>query len=98
LTIPPTAALDELYIHHALRQVEADVRYEEGEQGPDFRVYHRGRQVLAVEVLSLFLRPEWARQARRHHELTDRLNRTFRPGATSSTSRSCSRTGAATCR
>jgi hypothetical protein len=30
-------------------------------------------------VLSLFLRPEWARQARRHHELTDRLNRTFRP-------------------
>jgi hypothetical protein len=27
----------------------------------------------------LFLRPEWARQARRHHELTDRLNKTFRP-------------------
>jgi hypothetical protein len=35
-------ALDELYIHHALRQVEADVRYEEGGQGPDFRVYHGG--------------------------------------------------------
>ncbi len=72
-------ALDELYIHHALRQVEPDVRYEEGGQGPDFRVYRDGHQVLAVEVLSLFLRPEWARQARRHHELTDRLNRTFQP-------------------
>jgi hypothetical protein len=72
-------ALDELYVHQALRRVEPDVRYEEGGQGPDFRVYHDGRQVLAVEVLSLFLRPEWARQARRHGELTDRLNRTFRP-------------------
>ena len=72
-------ALDELYIHHALRQVEPDVRYEEGGQGPDFRVYRDGHQVLAVEVLSLFLRPEWARQARCHHELTDRLNRTFQP-------------------
>ncbi len=45
-------ALDELYIHHALRQVEPDVRYEEGGQGPDFRVYRDGHQVLAVEVLS----------------------------------------------
>jgi hypothetical protein len=32
-----------------------------------------------VEVLSLFLRAEWARQARRHHELTDRLNQMLRP-------------------
>jgi hypothetical protein len=72
-------ALDELYVHQVLRRVEPDVRYEEGGQGPDFRVYRGGRQVLAVEVLSLFLRPEWARQARRHGELTDRLNKTFRP-------------------
>jgi hypothetical protein len=72
-------ALDELYVHQALRRLEPDVRYEEGGQGPDFRVYRDGRQVLAVEVLSLFLRPEWARQARRHGELTDRLNKTFRP-------------------
>jgi hypothetical protein len=72
-------ALDELYLHQVLRQVAPDVRYEEGGQGPDFRVYRGGHQILAVEVLSLFLRPEWARQARRHHELTDRLNRTLRP-------------------
>jgi hypothetical protein len=72
-------ALDELYVHQVLRQVAPDVRYEEGGQGPDFRVYRDGHQILAVEVLSLFLRPEWARQARRHGELTDRLNRTFRP-------------------
>jgi hypothetical protein len=72
-------ALDELYVHQVLRQVEPDVCYEEGGQGPDFRVYRDGHQILAVEVLSLFLRPEWARQARRHGELTDRLNRTFRP-------------------
>jgi hypothetical protein len=72
-------ALDELYVHQGLRRLEPDVRYEEGGQGPNFRVYRDGHQVLAVEVLSLFLRPEWARQARRHDELTDRLNRTFRP-------------------
>jgi hypothetical protein len=71
-------ALDELYVHQALRRLEPDVRYEEGGQGPDFRIYRDGHQVLAVEVLSLFLRPEWARQARRHGELTDRLNKTFR--------------------
>ena len=72
-------ALDELYVHHVVRLVEPDVRYEEGGQGPDFRVYRGGHQILAVEVLSLFQRPEWTRQARRHHELTDRLNKTFRP-------------------
>jgi hypothetical protein len=72
-------ALDELYVHHVLRQMELDVRYEEGGQGPDFRVYRGGRQNLAVEVLSLFLRPEWSRQARRHYELTDRLNKRLRP-------------------
>ncbi len=72
-------AWDELYVYHALRQVEPHIRYEEGGQGPDCRVYRDGRQILAVEVLSLFLRPEWARQARRHHELTDRLNKMFRP-------------------
>ena len=27
-------ALDELYVHHCLRTVESDVRYEEGGQGP----------------------------------------------------------------
>jgi hypothetical protein len=72
-------ALDELYVHQVLRRLEPDVRYEEGGQGPDFRVYRDVLQVLAVEVLSLFLRPDWARQARRHGELTDRLNKTFRP-------------------
>jgi hypothetical protein len=72
-------ALDELYVHHALRKVEPDVRYEEGGQGPDFRVYRAGQQILAVEVLSLFLRAEWASEERRHGELTDRLNKRFRP-------------------
>ena len=38
-------ALDELYVHQALRRVEPDVRYEEGRQGPDFRVYRDGHQV-----------------------------------------------------
>lgn len=72
-------ALDELYVHQCLRAVEPDVRYEEGGQGPDFRVYHAGRQILAVEVLSFFLRADWASEARRHGELSDRLNKTFRP-------------------
>jgi hypothetical protein len=72
-------ALDELYVHHALRKVEPDVRYEEGGQGPDLRVYRAGHQILAVEVLSLFLRADWASEERRHGELTDRLNKRFRP-------------------
>ena len=72
-------ALDELYVHHCLRAVELDVRYEEGGQGPDFRVYRAGRQVLALEVLSFFLRADWAGEARRHGELSDRLNKRFRP-------------------
>jgi hypothetical protein len=72
-------ALDELYVHHCLRAVEPDVRYEEGGQGPDFRVYRAGRQLLAVDVLSFFMRADWASEARRHGELSDRLNKTFRP-------------------
>jgi hypothetical protein len=59
------AALDELYVHSVLHGVATDVRYEEGGQGqaPDFRAYQDGRQILAVEVLSLFERPEWAKEA-----------------------------------
>ena len=38
-------ALDELYVHQALRRLEPDVRYEEGGQGPDLRVYRDGHQV-----------------------------------------------------
>jgi hypothetical protein len=72
-------ALDELYVHHCLRQITPDVRYEEGGQGPDFCVYQGGHQVLAIEVLSLFLRSDWAKEAHDHGELTDRLNTTFRP-------------------
>jgi hypothetical protein len=76
-----TAALDELYVHSVLRGVATDVRYEEGGQGqaPDFRAYQDGRQILAVEVLSLFERPEWAKEARRNAQLTDRLNEILEP-------------------
>ncbi len=70
-------ALDELYVHSCLRKAAPDVRYEEGGKGPDFRVYRAGRQVLAVEVLSFFMRADWASEERRHGELSDRLNRTF---------------------
>jgi hypothetical protein len=70
------SALDELYVHHLLRQIESDVRYEEGGQGePDFRVYRGGRQILVVEVLSLFVQQEWAREERRHGRLADALNK-----------------------
>jgi hypothetical protein len=72
-------AVDELYVHHCLREIEPDVRYEEGGQGPDFRVYYADHQILAVEVLSFFLRSDWAKEAHRHDELTDRLNKAFQP-------------------
>lgn len=74
-------ALDELYVHHLLRQQYDDVRYEEGGVGPDFRVYQNGRRVAAVEVLSLFQRDDWTKEQLQHARLADELDRRLRPTA-----------------
>jgi hypothetical protein len=74
-------ALDELYVHHLLRQRYDDVRYEEGGTGPDFRVYVDGRCVAAVEVLSLFQRDDWTKEQMQHARLADELDRRLRPSA-----------------
>jgi hypothetical protein len=52
-------AVDELIVHHILRQTNDDVRYEVGDVGPDFRIYEDGKCVGGVEVLSLFERKDW---------------------------------------
>lgn len=72
-------ALDELYMHQALRQRHDDVRYEEGGVGPDFRVYEDGTCVLAVEVATLFLREDWNEEDKRHNRLADEVNKRLRP-------------------
>lgn len=72
-------ALDELHVHHLLRQRHGDVRYEEGGIGPDFRIYDDGTLVGAVEVLSLFQREDWNAEQARHSRLAAELNRRVRP-------------------
>lgn len=72
-------ALDELYVHHLLRQRFDDVRYEEGGVGPDYRVYEGGACIAGVEVLSLFQRQDWSAEEKRHWRLADALNARVRP-------------------
>jgi hypothetical protein len=72
-------ALDELFVHQALRRCHDDVRYEEGGVGPDFRIYEDGKCVLAVEVATLFLREDWNDEDRRHNRLADEVNWRLRP-------------------
>lgn len=74
-------ALDELYVHHVLRQRCDDVRYEEGGVGPDFRVYGGGQCVAGVEVLSIFQREDWTAEEKRHARLADEVNRRLAPTA-----------------
>jgi len=74
-------ALDELYIHHLLRQKYADVRYEEGGVGPDFRAYTDGRCAAAVEVVSLFEPKDWQDPQVRYGRIADKLNARVKPSA-----------------
>jgi hypothetical protein len=74
-------ALDELYVHHILRHEFVDIRYEEGGNGPDFRVYEDAACTLGIEVLSLFEREDWDAIDRRHARLADQLCHRVRPTA-----------------
>lgn len=74
-------AIDELYVHHLLREGHEDVRHEEGDGAPDFRVYERGALLAAVEVVSLFQPDVWEADERRHARLADQLNVRVRPTA-----------------
>lgn len=65
--------LDELYVHHLLKQRHDDVRYEEGDVGPDFRVYRDGDRIAGVEVLSLFQPKDWTDDQRQHARIADDL-------------------------
>lgn len=72
------SALDELFVHHLLRQRFDDVRYEEGGKGPDFRLYRQGELIGAVEVASLFMRQDWDEANRRFGQIADDLNKRVR--------------------
>ena len=72
-------ALDELYVHHLLRRLHDDVRYEVGDVGPDFRTYAGGVCAAGVEVLSLFQREDWTTKEKQHQRLADELNRRIPP-------------------
>jgi hypothetical protein len=74
-------ALDELYVHHLLRQRYDDVRYEVDGKGPDFRVYEDECCIAAVEVLSLFEPPAWSDPMAQHGRIADRLNKDVKPTA-----------------
>lgn len=69
-------ALDELFVHHLLRQNQTrEIRYEEGEgKRPDFRTYRHGELEATVEVMSLFGLDEWEKEKAAHGRLADELN------------------------
>ncbi|WP_127508640.1 hypothetical protein [Actinoplanes solisilvae] len=69
------SALDELYVHEQLRQ-RYHLAYEEGvKTRPDFRLYSGPEYVGTVEVLTLFERDDWGKEARRNAWLEDEINR-----------------------
>jgi hypothetical protein len=74
-------ALDELHVHQLLRQRFDDVRYEEGPDAPDFRLYQNSVCIAAIEVVSLFQREDWTKEERRHGRLADQLDARVRPSA-----------------
>jgi hypothetical protein len=74
-------AIDELVVHHILRQRWSDVRYEENGAGPDFRVYESGRYRGGIEVASIFEREDWSDEQRRYGRLADALNDKIKPTA-----------------
>jgi hypothetical protein len=74
-------ALDELHLYQLLRQRFDDVRYEEGPDAPDFRIYQDSVCIAAIEVVSLFQREDWTTEQRRHGRLADQLDARVRPGA-----------------
>jgi hypothetical protein len=67
-------ALDELFVHERLKD-SGDVVYEEGGLGPDFRIYRDSEYFAGVEVLSLFMRSDWANEQVRHDRISDALNK-----------------------
>jgi hypothetical protein len=67
--------LDELFVHQRLLDAGwSDTRYEEGGEGPDFRLYSEGSYVGGIEVASLFGREDWSSDQRRFARLADGLN------------------------
>jgi hypothetical protein len=70
-------ALDELYVYEHLTR-SAEISYEEGGTGPDFRIYHGADYLGAVEVLSLFMASDWSGQQNQHSRIADELNKRLR--------------------
>lgn len=71
--------LDELFVHHLLSgEPGREIRYEEGGTGPDFRTYRDGQPEAAIEVVSLYLRADWAYEERQFGRIADELNERLR--------------------
>jgi hypothetical protein len=75
-------SLDELFVHQQLRDGGwEDIRYEEGGEGPDYRLHTEDTYVGGVEVASLFGREDWSADQRRFARLADGLNERVVPTA-----------------
>lgn len=74
-------AIDELFVHHVLAHSGLDARYEENGRGPDFSVYRRGTRILAVEVLSFFMKGEWKQESQAFGRIADAVNGRLRPSS-----------------
>jgi hypothetical protein len=80
-TVEHLTAVDELHVQHQLQHRHADVRYEEGGVGPDFRVYENGKCIAGVEVLSLFQPADWSTEERQHGRIVAEINARVQPTA-----------------
>jgi len=70
-------AVDEIYVYHLLSQT-CEVRYEEDEESPDFRLYAAPELLASVEVVTLFTEKDFASEVSRNSTLVDEINRRVR--------------------
>ena len=68
------SALSELLVYQLLTLRHEDVRHEEEDGAPDFRVYKHSVLIGSVEVLTLLQKDLWEREEGRYGRLADALN------------------------
>ncbi|MCI3276238.1 hypothetical protein [Streptomyces cylindrosporus] len=71
-------AVDELYAHDLLSRT-CQVRYEEDDHSPDFRLYRRSDYIAGVELLTLFMEKEFSSEISRNDALVRGIDSRVRP-------------------
>ncbi len=72
-------AVDELYVYSLLSGSGIDVRYEEAQGAPDFRIYMDNQLIASVEIASIFEEAAWGVEGKRHARLAEVVDRHLKP-------------------